>query len=280
MKVLDLSIRKVANRIQREIKFSMNPEMKQPNWYEIQDGLAKGKKIFVAKDLFSGWEDMVSGAFDQFIYKVAHEFVEDELGETPVIFDIGAHFGYSTLCFSALENTHGKAKVISFEPNPHNLEALKNHLDNNDSSNVEVAPLALSDNKGSFEMMISNDIQGSQSTGSYLNGVMPPLEKSVYNKFTKTVVNTETLDQYINDKGITPNILKIDVEGAEYKVLKGAMSWLKNNQPKKLLLIEVHNILAMHDCLNLIIQSGFITKVIDREDASTSRCFIKAVYSQ
>lgn len=277
MKVLDLSIRKVANRIQREIKLGMNPEIKQPKWHEIQSGLAKGKKIFVAKDLFQGWSEMIKGTYDDFLYNVANDFAQNELSEAPIIFDIGAHFGYSSLCFSGIKNKHGEAKVLAFEPNPHNFKALNNHLGNNSSDNIDVIPLALSDRKGSFEMMISSDIQGSQSTGSFLNEVTPPLEMNVYKNFTKAIVNTETLDQLIQDKGVSPNILKIDVEGAEYQVLTGAIDWLKNQTKKKLLLIEVHNILAMHDCLSLIIKNGFQSEVLDRDDASVSRCFIKAI---
>lgn len=276
MNVMDLSLRKVANRIQREIKFGMNPEIKQPKWHEIQSGLAKGMKIFVAKDLFQGWAEMIAGSYDNFLYQVANDFAQKEIDTAPVIFDIGAHFGYSSLCFSGIQNQHGKAKVLAFEPNPHNLEALRNHLANNSTENIEVVPLALSDSKGSFEMMISNDIQGSQSTGSFLNGVTPPLAMNVYKNFTKATVNTETLDQLIQDKGISPNILKIDVEGAEHQVLKGALGWLSNKEDKKLLLIEVHNILAMHDCLSLIMKNGFHSEVLDREDASVSRCFIQA----
>lgn len=276
MNLLDLSLRKVANRIHREFKFGINPEIKQPKWYEIQAGLAKGHKIFVARDLFHGWTEMIQGQYDNFLYQVAEEFASKHLEERPVIFDIGAHFGYSSLCFSGISNQSGKAVVLAFEPNPHNLKALEKHIEHNQIENIEIIPLALSDSQGSFEMMISSDIQGSQSTGSFLDGVTPPLEMNVYKNFQKATVKTDTLDRLIQEKTLSPNILKIDVEGAEYQVLNGALGWLKNKDQKKLLLIEVHNILAMHDCLSLIMNHGFTSQVLDREDASVSRCFIKA----
>jgi len=120
-----------------------------------------------------------------------------------VVYDIGAHVGFYTLLSSVLVGAKGR--VIAFEPVQFNLEYLKRHVEINNCTNVEVLPYAVSDISGFDRFSLSS----SSSTGHLCeNGEIE--------------VQTVTVDEIICSKGIPrPDVIKIDVEGAEYRVLRG-----------------------------------------------------------
>jgi len=82
-----------------------------------------------------------------------------------------------------------------------------------------------------------------------------------------------TIDEMINEI-VPPDIIKIDVEGAELLVLRGGKDFLQHKSPK--LLLEIHNITLMHDIVNLLRDLNYDTNILDEENAELSRCFITA----
>ena len=81
----------------------------------------------------------------------------------------------------------------------------------------------------------------------------------------------KTLDEIIEKKFPAPDLSKIDVEGAENKVLRGASKLLKN-KPK--LLIEIHSIRSMYDVVNLLKDYGYKSELLDDPKESLTRCFM------
>jgi hypothetical protein len=71
-----------------------------------------------------------------------------------------------------------------------------------------------------------------------------------------------------------PSLIKIDVEGAELLVLEGAMELLTTHKP--FLLIEVHNIIMMFKVQKLLSRLEYDLEILDEENSSVSRCFIRA----
>jgi hypothetical protein len=59
-----------------------------------------------------------------------------------------------------------------------------------------------------------------------------------------------------------PDVLKIDVEGAEHDVLRGATSLLSEHRPA--VIVEVHSQLLEHECLELLLGAGYTAKVISQ----------------
>jgi FkbM family methyltransferase len=146
------------------------------------------------------------------------------LKQIDIFVDIGANLGYYT-CL-ALQN---KKHVIAFEPQQQNLDCLyKNLTINHWQSNAEIFPIALSDTPGLLT----------------LYGASGPSASLIKNwagyssSFSKTV-SINTLDNILLSRFLDKKLfIKIDVEGAEYSVLKGAINTISRlNKP--IWLIEV-----------------------------------------
>ncbi len=153
--------------------------------------------------------------------------------------DIGANAGFYTLALSRIVGQTGN--IIAFEPLPQNLRKLRRHLDLNKIDNVIVSPSALSDRVGSvaFEMGDS-DFTGHIAADSRGNFEVP----------------MTTLDQFIVEHAFAdPTFLKIDVEGAEGKVLAGARELMARSHPT--MLIAIHGDEAARECFSILDRAGY-----------------------
>lgn len=138
--------------------------------------------------------------------------------------DIGANYGLHTLLASHLIGKDGR--VVAVEPVPENLRLLRRNLRlNGFESRCKVVPKALTaDGVGEVEMTIEPGLSCAASLAENFTGA-------------KIRVPSGTLDECLAAGGFRPDLIKIDVEGAEHEVLKGATESLKQGVP---LLIEVH----------------------------------------
>jgi len=143
-----------------------------------------------------------------------------------LIIDIGAHIGYFTWLFSDLVGDRGK--VIAFEPSPENYPLLLHNIEARKCQVVEPACKALSDFIGEIEFFVS---QGHTTHGL--------IEGFSENEGSITVEST-TVDAYLDELG-NPSVdfVKIDVEGAEPRVLSGMVETIRRN-PKLILLVELN----------------------------------------
>jgi len=142
------------------------------------------------------------------------------LKENEVMIDIGANTGYYTL---QLAKKFQASKIISIEADPQTCEILKNNCKLNYLTNVDILNKAVSDKKGQVEFF-----QRMQSGTSSIY--------SINSDEKKINIQTNTLDNILKEY---QNIswIKVDVEGAELSVLRGATQVLKKT---KNILIEVH----------------------------------------
>jgi FkbM family methyltransferase len=244
---------------------------KQPEWVNISSGPLIGGKLFIDEKSFVGWSEMISGTYDSFIY----DEINKESANGKVIWDIGAHFGYHSLCFSSVVGVNGH--VYSFEPNPFNIERFKINVVNNPelAKRISLNTNALSDTDGVSSFIFSNDVDGSRSSGSHIIGATKPLLDSDYNNFSKQEVNTIKIDSLIRGGNLRiPDILKIDVEGAELMVLNGASTFFEKHKP--IIFMEVHNILMMFYVQKFLISHGYDINILNQSESTLSRCFIVA----
>lgn len=139
------------------------------------------------------------------------------LKEGDFCIDIGAHTGRHALPMSCAV---GAGSVAAFEPNPSIAQRLRTRMDLLSVSNVTVHELALSDESGTAEFVVAVDRP--EESG---------LKERVYNGPTrqeKVAVRLAELDSL--DLG-TPRFIKLDTEGAEYKVLLGARNTVARSRP-------------------------------------------------
>ena len=143
------------------------------------------------------------------------------LREGMTVMDIGANWGLYSLLISRAVGPSGK--VYAFEPVPEIFARLKEHIALNNATNVVPVPIALSDEKGAAKMSVKG---GSSS-----------LFRHVSDEFVE--VRVERLDDFVEREGIERvDAIKIDVEGAELKVISGADKTIRHNKP--ILMVEIH----------------------------------------
>lgn len=162
-----------------------------------------------------------------------------------VVFDIGANVGFYSLLAAELVGLEGK--VFAFEPFEENFNYLKKHIEINNYKNIFSFKAAVSD-KSSFAFFKKE-------------------ESSAMGHFGDGNINVETisLDDWVqNGKLPTPDFLKIDVESAEFLVLKGAQDLLKINHP--IIFLSIHSDLLREECFNFLLSMGYNLFPIKEED--------------
>ncbi len=135
----------------------------------------------------------------------------------PVVLDIGANTGYYSLVAAPLAR-----EVYSFEPSTHTRRQLESNIRLNGMRNVHPQAIALSDHSGFAGFYISKP----DNTG--MSGLLPA------ENFTGSVetVRTARLDEWIAENNIQDvHCIKIDVEGAELKVLNGGSRLIASSRP-------------------------------------------------
>jgi len=134
-----------------------------------------------------------------------------------IVFEIGCHHGLTTTLLSKrLQN----GQLHAFEAMPDNLEILKQNLALNQCENVVPIGAAVGDRSGEIRMK-------SKSNSAVLAGAA-----------SGPTVPLVCIDDYVDQTGVVPDVLKIDVEGFEINVLEGARKTIADKRPA--ILIEVH----------------------------------------
>ncbi len=149
-----------------------------------------------------------------------------------VFFDIGANIGYYTILASRRVGPHGR--VFAFEPAIRNMVYLYRHTEINKARNVTFIPAACSD-----EISLLHFATGQNCATGHL--ITRPEARN------STPVPGLTVDSVVECVGLSPHVMKIDVEGAELAVLKGARNTLLHAKPG--LLLSTHSRSLREDCL-------------------------------
>jgi FkbM family methyltransferase len=157
--------------------------------------------------------------------------------EGDVVVDVGSHIGRYTLISSRLVGPYGK--VVAIEAHPGNYEMLNRNIKLNKLTNVIPLNFAVYSNETKVKLFLPDENLGYTMHHS----IMLERVGETGKKFIE--INAYTLDHLLHKQnGIRPedvNWIKIDVEGAEYEVLKGATDILSKSKDIALL-IEVHNL--------------------------------------
>lgn len=243
---------------------------------EIEHGTLKGYKLVVKKPLNLEQELMVLGQYDTF-FETAVSWKE-----VKNIFDIGCHVGFSSILFDRLMASN-ESKIISIDANKFVLKRFEENLEANRNilcSDILIRNYAVGDCKGTLDFYFSENVDNPESTGGFLQGSETPFDLSVYTSldFKKVSVPTVTVDDLSKIHG-NPDVIKIDVEGAEALVLKGAVDTIKATK-SVVILVEIHSLKAMFDVYDVLATIGrpYLATCLDGNNWSKSRGFVKIVF--
>src|SRR5262245_34954127 len=154
-----------------------------------------------------------------------------EVKEGRVVYDVGANSGFYTLLAARCVGARGR--VHAFEPAPENLSFLRRHVALNRLSNTTINALAISDASGTLHFRRGPN----RSTGRLDDA--GDLE-----------VKAMSIDDFVLIEGHSPpDVIKIDVEGGEARVLRGARGVLQAFRPT--LFLATHGSQVHDDCCAL-----------------------------
>jgi FkbM family methyltransferase len=172
------------------------------------------------------------------------------LEEKSIVYDVGANVGFYTLLASACVGSRGK--VFAFEPLPENVALLQQHKELNCCPNVEVHPCAISDQSGKLRFQHGECCETGQLSE---NGDLE--------------VSAVSLDDFIYAMGNpVPDFVKIDVEGAEFHVLRGAARLIKERPP--IIFLACHSDQLHATCADLLTSMGYRLERVDGKPTEIS----------
>jgi FkbM family methyltransferase len=166
--------------------------------------------------------------------------------------DIGANIGWFTLLMAASVGATGR--VVAFEPSPRERAVLNANVRRNGFAWVTIRAEALLETRSTASLHIADPVHSGQNTlGSFIyEGV-----RSV----ATVAVDAAPLDDLVEELHLDGlDFIKVDVEGAELRVLRGALATLRRYRP--VLLLEVQEASLGHlgdDVASLV-------ALLDRED--------------
>jgi FkbM family methyltransferase len=189
-----------------------------------------------------GTEFLIHGTFEAEEVALLKRLTRDKTS----VFDVGANVGCLTV---PVARSAPSAKVVAIEPLPENVRRLRAHLALNGVDNVDIVEAAASDSEGTTAFAIAADPAfGSTSESSASGGSL--------------VVPSTTIDALWASVG-SPDVsfIKIDVEGGELAVIRGAQALLRDRSPA--LLIEAATPTALADVVEELKPRGYRRQAVN-----------------
>jgi FkbM family methyltransferase len=233
------SVLYVANRTRNDLKYwwyrtrhTEDPVVQFPD-YSLQLSLTDNN---ITKDLLNvGGREFFSTSYLRSI-----------LSKEDIAYDLGANIGY----YACLEAAHCRA-VVAAEPVPETYAHLMRNLRLNGFTNVSAHMVAIGDHDGEGTMWVNE----SSNWSSFL--------KPDYGKIIETKqIPIMTLDSLVSKTGLQPTLVRMDVEGYEYEVLRGASNLLRGSGGTRFF-IEIHPQMGKErweEMITNLEQAGFLVE--------------------
>jgi FkbM family methyltransferase len=167
----------------------------------------------------------------------------DALRPGSVLYDIGANIGFFTLIAARMVGARGH--VFAFEPQPRARQMLERNIAHNGFENVSVIPHAVGASRGRAHLAVNSAL--GHATAHFADDGHP--------------VEVVAIDDVV--AGLRPpDVVKIDVEGAEVEVLRGLHETIELYAP--LIVCEVHG--ANRPALEeILVNHGYSVEGIDEQ---------------
>lgn len=193
----------------------------------------------------------ISGSIDDILFKREY-FLLDlyKPRERDVVVDVGAYVGLYSILSSKIVGNDGF--VIAIEPEPHTFRLLVENLKLNNLDNLLPLNFALSDQEGEIEFYVPKITSGSSFNLAHL-------KTQKIKDYATTRVKAKTIDFMVKNSILRyVDIMKVDVEGAELSVLRGARNSLEERLIDRLI-VEVHKTVNTPEILIEFLKSyGYI----------------------
>lgn len=245
-------------------------------WRRVSAGVLAGHELRLPEG--EGWADgMIAGTYERAFATALAEAVRP--GD--VCYDLGGHVGYYSLVMARRAGPRGAVHV--FEPYAPNAARIREHAARN-ADPAERAPIhlhacAVGGETGTHALVAAGDADVT-STLAHLDGttgVMSPLWRERFTRFPRHEVPVRRLDDWRAEADAPPpDVIKLDVEGSELDVLRGARQTLAAARPT--IIAELHNAGLAAECGAFLGAMGYEVHVFSCETGKD--CLVRAVHPQ
>ena len=166
--------------------------------------------------------------------------------------DVGAHIGK----YSIMLGKNPSAEIISLEPDVYNFDMLQKNILLNNVKNITAINTGAYSSKKEIPFYISGKGEG---------------EHSIYKRnenWETSKIQVDTIDNIIEKLNVQKKIslIKIDAEGAEIEILKGAQKTISKNNPDLIIEVLKENINNLEEVKNILQPFNYISKQIDDDN--------------
>jgi len=161
-------------------------------------------------------------------------FFQQAIKEGDTVLEVGGHVGYLSVFFDNLVGESGK--VVVFEPGENNLKYIQANTLGLPS--IEIVKSAVSNTDGTATFF-EESLTGQNNSLVVDYKVFYKNRANAYSsaKYSRREVATVRLDTFCNERELSPNVIKIDIEGAELMALESGSQMFTKSKP--LLMVEV-----------------------------------------
>ena len=193
------------------------------------------------------------------------------------VLEIGGHIGYIAMFFSYLVGSKGS--VIIFEPGENNLPYLRENLKG--QKNTEIIEKGAG-NENTIKFFFIENLTGQNNTFvENFEGFNSNKQQSIENNalYEQVKVEMVRVDDFYSQRNIPkPNLIKIDVEGFEFEVIKGAKQVITDTKP--IVMVEIQS--DYENIFNFFEEIGYeafddegrILKIDTFKESSPNRFFL------
>jgi len=173
---------------------------------------------------------VVGGRYEPVRFSTLAELIRSD----DSVWDVGAHYGYASLIAAARLDDH--RRLVCVEPSSLNRRYLARHLEWNGVTQATILDCAVAEADG------SDTFGGRGGSVSFHLG------------HSGERVTVRSIDSLVASYTPRPTFLKVDVEGAEERVLKGAREVLsgEGGHPPPLVLVSVHGPALLEGCIDVL----------------------------
>lgn len=179
------------------------------------------------------------------------------LQEGEIFVDVGAHLGrYTLIAANQLRNSAGR--VVAIEAHPHNFSLLERNIALNRLTNVTALNCIAYSVKTRLKLYLPDEKAGYTMHHSVVSEYLSSKYQQARLDDHYLEIDADTIDNLLSSLGIAEvNWIKIDVEGAELEVLKGAERVISCSKGITLI-IEIHGQRIYKQILDFISDKGFV----------------------
>lgn len=230
-----------------------------PAWRAIEAGPLAGLEMFVHRGHGRSLSDrIVAGTYEPEVMNA----IAAAAARGGCLYDIGAHLGYVACAWVRL----GGSATEAFEPVESNARIVEETAVRNGLRGIRVHRLALADSDGTGRMRV-NDTNLSVSSMAFLEaegGVVERMNSPEYAAARAIAVPVRSLDRFVFEHQLPPPAaMKVDVEGAEGHVIRGAVETLARHRP--VIICELHNVSSAVDVAAQLTSLGYESELLLRQ---------------